>query len=197
MNMPTKVSYEWLSATADEVNARAHLSFLIPNTHVHRDVLEFYWQSLVYHDTLKYRLSDYENPTWSDVVAMLVRKDLVTFTVLVPAPEENAAPYPVGECALEGFTGKAAVIHFSTHPANSYKTNRTVMDRSLEQIAALKTLEGDPYLTTLVGLTPAPNRAARLMNAKAGFKTQCIIPNGARYLGEVTDAVMTTRVING
>ena len=80
--------------------------------------------------------------------------------------------------SLEGFVGKAAMVHFSMHPDNppqySMKLAREVTDSVLQEWSEPES--GSPFLYTLYGLTPVTNRAACVFVQRCGFKKIGILP---------------------
>jgi len=129
------------------------------------------------HDTLKYRLSNVQDPAWDSVVKMITRMGPTMFMV----KEDDRI---VAEFMLENITGHAAQIHFSMYSDNttpySYKVARAVT----QEMSLL------PALKTLFGLTPLKNRAACLFNLRIGFKKLGVLPKSVTYFGSVEDAML-------
>ena len=111
----------------------------------------------------------------------------------------QAAETPLALCWLDGFTGRAARIHFCVLRAGlprAAEIGRMVVRFLLTAPAAPASGHLPPYLLdTLVGLTPAPYRHALDFVARLGFRRAAVIPGGAvlaRPAGRrVCDAVLT------
>lgn len=102
----------------------------------------------------------------------------------------------IAEFTLEGFVGKAAMVHFSMHPGNtpqySLKLAREVTDSILTTWS--EPINGSPFLYTLYGLTPVTNRAACAFVQRVGFKKLGILPKGQMEDGEhYVDALITIK----
>lgn len=155
-----------------------------------KDLVQYYWQTLAMHDTLKYRLSDVEDPTWSDVLGMIRNCGKHMYMVL---DDEKV----VGEFMLENFTGKSAQVHFSMHPENSFKYNLQICRYGLVQILSRwKSADDDqhPFLDSLFGLTPVNNRRACIFVLKAGFRKLGVIRAASSYCGHICDGMITTAI---
>lgn len=111
----------------------------------------------------------------------------------------QAVETPLALCWLDGFTGRAARIHFCVLRAGlprAEEIGRMVVRFLLTAPAAPATGHPPPYrLDTLVGLTPAPYRHALDFVARLGFRRAAVIPGAAvlaRPAGRrVCDAVLT------
>lgn len=173
MNAPVAVKDYWVANV---------LSFSV-------DEVQTYWQTLAMHDTLKYRLCNLDDPTWADVVNMIRLHGKFMF---------NAGCYKtdkiVGDFMLENYTGKAAQIHISLHPENTYKRTLQLSREITDTILNTWTTEdGSPYLETLFGLTPVTNRVACVHALKVGFKKIGILPHGILDRGKNVDAMISIK----
>lgn len=90
------------------------------------------------------------------------------------------------EFLLEGFTGKAAMIHVSTHPKNELKY-------SLELGIGCSNLMIQHGFSALYGITPMTNRAACIFALKCGFKKIGILPQGILDRGVFADAMISIK----
>jgi len=147
-----------------------------------------YWTKLYIADTLKYRFSDMPSPTVSQILPIL------DTTYYVWSMESKSI---VGEFTLYNFSGSICQIHFSMAPdcnaRLSMELGKAVADVILTE---WKIVDDVPYVTALVGVTPMPNRPARLFISRAGYRKLAIIPNGTKYLNKVCDALLTIREDN-
>ena len=163
---------------------------VLPLAKVPNDVIQEYWQSLYMEGWLDSRLCDVDNPTWSDVVEMIVRMGSQMYCVM-------DSDKMVAEFMLENFTGRAAQIHFSCSPRSTPQMNLyTAREASRIILEEWKGPDG-PYLDTLYGLTPVTNRVACIFTLKVGFKKIGILPNGMRDRGKIVNAMISTKVRNG
>ncbi len=120
----------------------------------------------------------------------------------------QATGVPLALCWLDGFSGRAARIHFCVLRAGLPRADeigRMVVRFLLRATNPPQPQPGGlqpqpdrpaPYrLDTLVGLTPAPYRHALAFVARLGFRRAAVIPGGmvlARSTGtRVCDAVLT------
>ncbi|HEU6437201.1 MAG TPA: hypothetical protein VE028_07090 [Nitratidesulfovibrio sp.] len=113
----------------------------------------------------------------------------------------QAANVPLALCWLDGFSGRAARIHFCVLRAGLPRADeigRMVVRFLLAAPGTTQPPLGRPApyrLDTLVGLTPAPYRHALAFVARLGFRRAAVIPGGtvlARPTGiRVCDAVLT------
>lgn len=148
-----------------------------------------YWEALERVDNLKYRLSDIPGATRKDVIKVMRRHGEHMY--VVTAPDDNI----VAEFALDTFTGRAAQVHFSMHPDNSLKENLRITRFGLNTILSRWKNPKDPlepYLDTLIGLTPVLNRRATIFIQKAGMRKLAIIENACTYINTVCDGLLTT-----
>ena len=147
--------------------------------------VEYYWQTLYMHDSLKFRICDVVNPTWADAKDMIMRMFKTMWCIWDEEKQRITC-----EFMLESFTGKAAQIHFSMHPENDFKYSLQIGQGVTDEI--LNEWQY-PDLHTLFGLTPETNRAARLFIHRVGFKTVGRLPAGMYDRGKLVNAVITTK----
>jgi hypothetical protein len=158
-----------------------------PLLYLDKTQVQLYWQTLYMHDTLRFRLCDVNKPTWSDVLEMIVRMGKNMYHVVV---EDEI----VCDFMLEGFTGKAAQVHFSMHPNNGFKHSLEIAEYVSDQILNhWKAAPDETYLDTLYGLTPITNRAACIFALKTGFKKIGILPCGIKDRGKIVDAMLSIK----
>lgn len=153
-----------------------------------------YWEDLYKADLLKYRLGNIANPDMSNVASVLARQSKYIFYVLAPTHDEYWGI--VGEFSLIPFRGSCKIIHFSVHPDNLFKDNILFCKTATDYILSSSFGEPDTFTNarSLLGFTPVPNRQARLLISKVGFKKIETIPASGYYLGKVCDAVVTLKV---
>lgn len=163
---------------------------ILPLMNIPPDVVELYWQTLYMENTLRFRLCDIIDPTFADVKNMIQRLGKQMYMIV-----DMETKQAVGEFMLEGFTGKAAQVHFSMHPKNTFKESIQLGTWCNDTVLATWTHpeDGSPYLQTLYGLTPVTNRAACIFTLKTGYKKIGILPNGMRDRGEIVDAQIAIR----
>ncbi len=170
----------------------------IPLLALPRPQVEDYFRTLGVANTLRFRFSDLVNPNWEDVCEVIQRMGKSMYLV------KDINDKIVAEFALESSTGKAAQIHFSTHPTISWPKAVRLCREIAQQILLRwrESGEGVPYLCTLVGLTPLSNRAACITVLKTGFKKVGVIPNACkiarhnRYEGAMLSVLTAEDVIN-
>lgn len=165
---------------------------VIPTLDIPRLVLYNYWKALEEANLLWLRLCDVENPTVEDVLQMVENIGAQMYNVYDPDTEKLVADF-----ALTNFTGKAAQVHFSMHPDNSPQYSmhlaRTVTDDILDIWGELENPD-TPYLYSLYGLTPVPNRAACAFVRRVGFKRIGTLPMGHHFDGKPVDAMLSLKV---
>jgi len=149
-----------------------------------------YWKDLEKSDRLKYRMCDISTPNMEAVHRLLWYHGHNLYYVQM---QDDI----VGEFMLNNFTGKAAQIHFSTHPKLHMKVGIPLIKSVIEDIFKWKSSDTEePYLLSLYGLTPVTNRAACIIVLKVGFKKKGILPGGMWFLGKPVDAMFTVRASN-
>ena len=163
---------------------------VVPAAGLNSGSVTSYWDQLSKADTLKYRFSDKVEPTagWASAYSQATPNfyfvvDVSTATI-------------VAEFALCNFMGKAAQVHFSMSPFQDSKLSiflaEEVTNMILNNWKDVENLE-ESYIDTLFGMTPVANRVACIFIRKAGFKAIGTLISGATYLGETTDALLTTK----
>jgi hypothetical protein len=157
-----------------------------PLTYLEPDNVEEYFQTLAVHDLLKHRFCNIEDPQWLDVLRTLREYGLHKYGVLSDGKI-------VGEFALEVFTGRSALMHFSMHPdvpfPEKIKIGKFVLNFIFTKWINPKTEK--PFLASVYGLTPHTNRGALILARKVGFKILGVLPCGIRSLGADIDAVIS------
>ena len=147
--------------------------------------VENYWTDLFKAGYMESRLCDIEGPLFDNVVRLMNTHGRSMYFVSVDGKL-------VGEFTLDNFTGKAAQIHFSTHPDLRFKDAvplvRDVVDSIFDWTVKGKE---EPYLNSLYGITPVTNRAACIFVLKVGFEKQFILPSGMRDKGKVVDGMVS------
>lgn len=154
------------------------------------DELYEYWGALYEADTLKYRFSDMDDPTPSEVVSA-VQNTSHCYNVV-----DTATGMIVADFSLGPFTGKAAQVHFSMLPGQPTSRSLFLADEVTNMILyQWKEVLGleDSFLNTLFGITPVDNRPACIFIRKVGFKPVGTLPSGTKYLNEVTDGLLTVK----
>ena len=161
---------------------------IIPLLEEKRDVVEYYFQSLYKHDTLKYRFGDIEDPDWSEVVGVIERMGTQMFLI---SYEDRIA----GEFSFDTFLGLTAQLHFSMHPETNYsdalKLTTFASDDILNNWTNKKT--GEPWVEALWGLIPNVHRVSIMTGVRSGFKKQCVLPKSVRWFGEWVDSTLLTK----
>ncbi len=160
----------------------------VPLLHLPVDQVQTYFQTLGVYDTLRYRFSDLDDPKWDDVIGIIQRVGKQMYMVL------DQYQRVVAEFMLEGFTGQSAQIHFSFHPElltiqEKFEVGKYVLRTLFHDWTDPKTEK--PFLQSVYGLTPLPNRVACIFALKAGFKKLGILPGGCKYLGGIEDAMIS------
>ena len=150
------------------------------------DKVEDYWQDLYAAGYLESRLCDIAGPTVNNAMELMNTHGRSMYFVTVEGKL-------VGEFTLDNFTGKAAQIHFSTHPDLQFRDAIPLVRDVVKSIFDWTTQgKEEPYLNSLYGITPVTNRAACIFVLKVGFEKQFILPSGMRDKGEVVDGMVST-----
>ena len=161
---------------------------VVPLLSLQPDQVQYYFQTLYSHGTLKFRFPDIIDPTWSDVIGVIQRMGQGMYLIQRQADESVAA-----EFTLENFTGRAAQSHFSTSPESTTK-ERIAVGRYAAQFTLTRRNElGEYWLDALYGLTPLSNRAACIFAIKIGYKRQGILPSGLMVDGKPEDCMISVR----
>jgi len=157
---------------------------------LHPHVVQTYFQQMYMADTLKYRFSDIDDPTWSDALEVIQRMGQSMYMVMDVTPGQE--DHPVAEFSLENFTGRSARTHFSTHPnASSPERVRAGRFGSHYTLTRKHPETGEYFFDSLYGLTPISNRAACIFAIKCGFKKTGVLPSGMMYLGQPEDCMIS------
>jgi hypothetical protein len=162
------------------------------------DRVQQYYQTLYMYDLLRERFMDVSEPTWSDVIDILRRiGQRVYFAV------DEQSGMLMGEFTLEPAQGKAGLIHFSLNPEQPWPDKIKICRYCAKQILTVwKDHKGNPFVQTLVGLTPLQNRAACLTVLRVGFTKVGIIPHAAYFAGTGTTgncmaSILTKEMVDG
>jgi len=182
MNAPAPGPDSSFASSPDE---RLRNLAVAPLLSLDKDQVQTYFQQMYSHDTLKYRLSDVVEPTWSDVLDVIKRIGKQMFMVV----DQNSDDI-LGEFTLENATGHAVQGHFSTHPTLSWP-ERLEIGRF-----ALRFILKNPYIDAVFGLTPLTNRPACIYALKIGFKKQGILHHGM-LVNSVPEDCMISVAHNG
>ena len=149
--------------------------------------VQAYFQTLGVHDTLKYRFSDIDDPQWDSVLGVIRRMGRGMYLVL------DCAGSVCAEFTLENHTGQSAQSHFSNHPELSTR-KRLEIGRHCVNYILTEWVSPDtkrPFLRSLYGLTPLPNRAGCIFALKIGYKKLGVLPGGCTYMGKTEDAMIS------
>jgi hypothetical protein len=164
---------------------------IYPLKYTPTNLLVRYWSELYEADLLRLRFPAIVDPSLVDVSTVLSKHHEYTHFVIRTDPFEIA-----GEFTISDHFGKAGLVHFSVSPNNSFKESlflvRSVTDRVLTEWEQ-SGKPGEPYVTSLIGLTPSLNRRACLFITKAGFNRVAVLPEATHYEGSVCDALMTIK----
>ena len=160
---------------------------IVPLLSQAQDKVQYYFQQLYAADTLKYRFSDLDNPQWLDVLEVIQRMGQGMYLVL------DCDSNLVAEFTLESFTGQSAQLHFCMHPDIDIQEKLVIARHTLEHILLhwINPSTRQPFLKSVYGLTPIPNRVACIFALKAGFKKLGILPGGCTYMGKTEDAMIS------
>lgn len=164
------------------------MEFIVaPLLHIHPDEVQEYFQTLHVHDTLKYRLSDVDNPVWGDMAEVISRMGETMYLVLDAKTDRILA-----EFTLENFTGRTCQSHFSTHPEIDTKTRIKLGRQAVEHtLRVVNPDTGEPFLHAMWGLTPLKNRVACIFAMKLGYKKVGVMKSAMMYFGEPTDCMVS------
>lgn len=163
---------------------------IVPLDFTDNNAVVAYWKSLLDNNLLRFRLSDVVNPNLKDVWEMMARYHKSMYFI-------RAEGVIVSEFTLENFTGKAAQVHFSMNPENTFRESVAIGSSAGNEILYewRKTEMSDKgdYLTSLYGLTPVLNRSACLFAIKSGFRKIGILPAGCLFEGKVCDGMLSLK----
>jgi len=160
---------------------------IVPLLHVDKHAVQTYFQQMAVHDTLKYRFSDIDEPQWEDVIGVIQRMGRGMY--LVQDSDSNI----VAEFTLENFTGQSAQSHFSTHPEIKTQERLAIGRYCVNYILNewVNPATKRPFLRSLYGLTPLPNRAGCIFALKIGYRKLGVLPGGCTYMGKTEDAMIS------
>jgi len=125
--------------------------------------VEEYWQSLIDHDLLKYRIPEIFNPRLDDVLDMLEKPGQFCFGCVDLAEKRIC-----GECMITGMQGLSAHIHFSVSPGYHGAKAQHMARSGAEQLF-------NTGLHSLIGCTPVDNRLAVRFIKKIGYVFKCYL----------------------
>ncbi len=168
-------------------NLDINTAIAVPMLTVDFDTVSKYWDDLRSSGRLWFRLCDVpQEPRLRDIYRLFHQHAPNMYVV-------RWGQQIAGEFMLTTFTGRAAQIHFSTHPELHIRQGVPLVRKIVKDLLHWKE-KGNPdryYLDTLYGLTPVMNRAACLYVLKVGFKKMFTMPSGINFKGHVTDAMVT------
>lgn len=150
-----------------------------------------YWRSLIDADLLKFRLSEDDKPAMENVRALMYKCRRGMYFVFDKEEERIVA-----EFTLLNKLGMSMQVHFSMHPDNGMKKSIFLAKDVTYCVLNKWTLfdrPDEPYLHTLIGLTPAPHRRACLFIGKVGFKKQAVIPDASSFCGQICDLYVSIK----
>ena len=173
-----------MDSTFDEKQwKRSKIFGILPFDYAATPIIYRYFRDLRKAGTLKYRFSDVEHPGLDTVREVISRMHQHMYLVM-----SRITNKPLGEFTLEGFTGRSAQAHFSTHPDADTNTRIDIGRYALSHTLTRRNKETKEfYLDSLYGLTPLKNRAACIYALKIGYKKQGILPSGMMYEGKPED----------
>lgn len=164
---------------------------ILPQRQTPNGMAVTYWKAIADADLLKLRMCDCQDPDIDDVVSMLARHPDTVYYIIDLSQDMIA-----GEFIITPVVGKIGTVHFSSNPKIPFKLSVALgawcTDKVLNEWRVRDTSD-EPYLTSLVGLTPALNRRACLYVIKTGFKRVMEIPNGCHHEGVLSPALMTIK----
>lgn len=168
--------------------------WLVPLSHLQLADTMPYWEELHAADYLKYRLSDTKEPTVMDAYNMMSNKyEFIHFCI------DRTTGKIVGEVIVEPMQGKSAFVHFTVSPLLKFTEMIEVCKSGAHQILNLwkdSRSPDEPYVTSLVGLTPAQHRRVSVFLHKVGYKKQGMIKDGGTWMGEPADVNIYTLTSN-
>ena len=143
------------------------------------DQVQTYWQTLYMHDKLGDRLGDVVDPTWTDVVNMIVHSGKSLFHIL----DDDRV---VADIGLQHYNGASAQAHGSIHPELELRHALPIAREGLKQLFEITTL------ASLWALIPIVHRTSVLVAQKIGFKIRGIAPQSLPFKGRVEDSYFMT-----
>jgi len=167
---------------------------IIPARAIPEKLIESYWGDLHLTGLLKYRWCD----TDPNCLNLHELRDYSVSNGQTYFVVDTKYKKIIGEFTLTSFTGAAAQVHVSTHPNNHPNVNRKLGKKITDEVLYTwkREMSEEPFLDTLYGLTPEPNRAARIYLLRAGFKNMGTLISGTKYEGIVCDAIMSMKTRN-
>lgn len=169
-----------------------NLEYMIcPLRNILTNLLVDYLKKLDDHDLIKYRFADIVNPGVKEVYDSFDLKPNNTYFVIGTSPFMIRAEFTISD-----HFGRVGLMHFSMAPENTFKESlflaRDVIGKIFREWKSADKPD-EPYVTSLVGLTPVPNRRACLFITKVGFKRITVLPDAAHYNGVICDALLTIK----
>ena len=162
------------------------------------DQIQTYFQTLYMFDLLKERFMDLPDPMWADLIPVLSRIGRMMYFVV----EEDTGVI-LGEFTIEPAQGKAGLIHFSLLPGIPWARKVHLCRYCAHQVLTQwHDDRGNPFVQTLVGLTPLQNRAACLTVLRVGYTKVGIIPHAAYFAatgttGDCMASILTKETADG
>ena len=170
-----------------------HTYIVLPSTIMSYAMVKEYFQALG-DAALCDRFSDQKNPNIEWAARHFVKangESAHSFFVMKTDTGEL-----VCEFTLNGFQHKCAQVHFSMLPSLPARVKLFLADEVTNQIlrhwkTSLDSTE--PFLQSIVGITPIPNQTACKFIRKAGFISKGTIAGATMYHGRVCNAGLTVK----
>lgn len=152
-----------------------------------------YLNTLDEQDLLKERFTDLHQPTPMRTVDLICKAADRFFFVLDKERREI-----IGEFMISDTISDAGLIHFSMSPTVKGNKVLSLIREVTDEVLHYWRKEGtdEPYVRSLLGVTPVENRRACLVIQRCGFKKIATIPYAGKYNGVVCDAILTIKTIN-
>lgn len=128
-------------------------------------LLKYYYTKLKEDKILDVSFYDGGASTFTEFRELATQRSIVFLFVFHKEP----GGLPIAHCHLSGMQGYCMSAHFSIL-RKYHKNFMEIMQDTLLEIFACRREDDTPFVTSLIGLTPKYNRAARNAIAKIGFR---------------------------
>ena len=154
-----------------------HIRLLAQNSPAQSyNLMLYYFNQLQLDGLVKYSYYDGSVKTFNDLYAISLDKTVIFFVLYDCDTNE-----PVAHVMLNGFEGLTCRGHFCILKKHHGIHAEYIGNIGRELIFATKRSNGDPLVTTIVGLTPVKNKIACRFAQRIGFVKKFILPQ-ACYL---------------
>lgn len=160
--------------------------------------LESYYGEMQQQGLIEHAFYDGCAKTFNDFERLAL--DITTVFLFVYKAEGNRTA-PIAHCHLTNIQGYAAMVHFNIL-REFQKECKEMMAHVLKVIFNVDRQDGTPFVTSLMGLTPMYNKAARKVIRESGFRKLTVLDKACYlYYKKVFEdgllSIITREEVNG